>query len=202
MTTQYMTQAEYARHRGLSQPRISKMISTGKIPASAIRLMQSGQKRIDKEAADIALEDNLDRLRNPRPAIEQKPELKPPPELKPDHRELKLEKPYNLKKPSTKEMMRAIESVGADGMTLADAQRMQAQYKAALLALEYEEKSGLLVKKEQVKVNLFNAARRTRDAILNIPNRISAELSSITDMYVLSQKLTAELTAALEELSQ
>ncbi len=90
---------------------------------------------------------------------------------------------------------------GIGGMSMADAQKLQAKLKAALLKLDYDERVGALVSASQVEKDFFNVARLVRDAILNIPDRISAELASITDVHVISEKLTAELTVALEELS-
>jgi hypothetical protein len=108
---------------------------------------------------------------------------------------------YINKHPVNDEAVDKINKAGTKGMSLADAQKIQAQYKAALLKLEYEEKSGALVPLAQVETDFFNIARMTRDAILNIPGRISAELASITDVHSISEKLTTELTEALEELS-
>ena len=73
-------------------------------------------------------------------------------------------------------------------------------YMARLAKLEYEEKSGKLVDVEKVKKQAFELARITRDAILNIPDRISAELVGITDQATMHSVLTKELTNALLEL--
>lgn len=100
-----------------------------------------------------------------------------------------------------KEFEQKTKATGTKGMSLADAQKLQAQYKAALLKLEYDEKSGALTPMAKVKTDFFNIARTTRDAILNVPARISAELASMSDVHLVSEKLTAELIAALEELS-
>lgn len=90
---------------------------------------------------------------------------------------------------------------GMAGPTLANAQRIKAQYDAALRKLEYETKAGALVKKAKVTKDAFDTARIVRDAILDIPNRISAELAGMMDAHLISEKLVLELTTALEELS-
>ena len=171
----FMSQVEYAEHRGVSQPYISRLVSRGKM-GDCIQIID-GYKKIDRDKADAALEQSLDHVYNPK---EKK----------------------NKAAPTTAEIKHQTKAAGTSGMSLADAQRLQAQYKAALMKLEYEEKSGTLVKQEQVDIDFFNCARRARDAILNIPGRVSAELAIVTDIHVVSQKLTTELTAALEELSQ
>lgn len=57
-----MTQAEYARHRGVSRPAITKLISSGKIPASAFTVGPDGKRRIDAAAADFALGESRERI--------------------------------------------------------------------------------------------------------------------------------------------
>jgi len=180
--TKFMTQAEYAAHRGISQPRISKLLKTGQIPAGCMKKI-SGRKLIDRDKADAALSENLDRMYNPNPAKKGMPKAKP-------------------KKPSKPEMERTTKTAGTKGMSMADAQKLQAQYKAAILKLDYEERTGKLILAASVDKDFFDIARLTRDAILNIPDRVSAELASMTDTHVISEKLTAELTQALEGLSR
>jgi hypothetical protein len=55
---QPMTQAEYARHRGVSRQAINKLINSGKIPQSAF--VDGG--RIDPAAADFALGEVRERI--------------------------------------------------------------------------------------------------------------------------------------------
>lgn len=54
---QEMTQAEYARHRGVSRVAIHKAIGAGKIPFRE----ENGKKLIDPAAADLALGVNVQR---------------------------------------------------------------------------------------------------------------------------------------------
>jgi len=172
-----MSQTEYGKHRGVSQQRVSAMIQRGKL-AGCIKKFGK-YKKIDRDKADAALEQNLDRIMN-KPGRE-----------------------YGENKQVTgKEIKQTTKAAGTTGLSLADAQKIQAQYKAALMKLEYEEKSGKLVEVKAVEQDAFNMARIVRDNILNIPDRISAELASMTDVHLVSEKLVAELTAALEELSK
>jgi hypothetical protein len=50
----YDTQTSYGEHIGVSQARVSKMISAGKIPARALKII-SGKRRIMRDKADEAL---------------------------------------------------------------------------------------------------------------------------------------------------
>ena len=174
-----MTQKEYAEHRGVSPPRITTLKKQGALAGCFKKI--SGKKLIDRDKADAKLKGGLDQKFN-RPGS------------RPGGKESKNRLiPEDAEEKTTK--------AGTGQLSLADAQRIQAQYKAALMKLEYEEKSGELVKVSKVEADFFNIARMVRDSILNIPDRISAELASTTDTHVVSEKLTTELVAALEELS-
>lgn len=80
------------------------------------------------------------------------------------------------------------------------AKAVKEAYEAQLAKLEYEEKVGKLINAEKVKLQAFEIARLTRDAVLNIPDRISAELVGITDQATMHSILTKELTNALQEI--
>ncbi len=178
--TKFMTQTEYAEHRGISQPRVSTLMRTGKIPASAMRKI-SGKRLIDMDKADKALSENLDKIYNPNPEPRKR---------------------KNKEQPTVPEMEQTAEKAGTGGMTLAKAQQVQAQYKAALLKLEYEQKSGKLIDAGVVEVETFNFARRVRDAIQNVPDRVSSEIASYTDVHKVRETLTAAYNEVLEELSR
>jgi len=111
-----------------------------------------------------------------------------------------LDRIYNPS-PKSQQRMKNVTPPETNTMSLADAQKVQAQYKAALLKLEFDEKSGKLIPAEDVKTTAFDLGRRVRDYLLNIPNRISAELATKTDVHDINEKLTLEITQALEELS-
>lgn len=73
-------------------------------------------------------------------------------------------------------------------------------YEAQLAKLEFEEKSKKLIDAEKVKRQAFEIGRITRDSILSIPDRVSAELAGITDQATIHSLLTKELTNALQEI--
>jgi hypothetical protein len=89
----------------------------------------------------------------------------------------------------------------------ADSRALREAYTAQLAKLEYEEKAGKLVRVDDVKVTWFTEARRTRDAILNVPIRIVDEVAAIAGDLSAEQRheillcLQRELIQALEELS-
>lgn len=70
-------------------------------------------------------------------------------------------------------------------------------YNAELARLEYEEKQATLVDAEAVKKAAFATARQVRDGMLNIPDRLAAELAAMTDQFEIHRRLTAEIKTAL-----
>jgi hypothetical protein len=61
-----MTQAEYARHRGVSRPMVSKWVNSGKIPEEAF-VDIDGKRLIDEAVADAALDRTRERVVVGRP---------------------------------------------------------------------------------------------------------------------------------------
>ena len=68
--------------------------------------------------------------------------------------------------------------------------------------MQFEKESKKLISIDDVKVSAFNAARMTRDRILNIPDRVIPQLVGKTNIFEMKEILKAELIKALEELSK
>lgn len=75
-------------------------------------------------------------------------------------------------------------------------------YNAKLTQLQFERESGKLIPIEEVKIQAFNAGRRVRDRLLNIPDRIAPQLVGKTNIFEIKNILKSELTKILEELSK
>jgi len=82
-----------------------------------------------------------------------------------------------------------------------DAKKKYWTWKAEDERLKVEQKAGKLVDVEGVKRAAFTEGRRVRDAILNVPARISAQLAVMRDQFEVEQYLTAELKQSLRTLS-
>jgi hypothetical protein len=79
----------------------------------------------------------------------------------------------------------------SNGISIAEAQRLFMSYKAALKKLDYEERTGKLGDIKKMEMAVFNMARRTRDAVLNIPDRVAAILAA--------ENLTEDITKDLDQ---
>ena len=75
-------------------------------------------------------------------------------------------------------------------------------YSAKLTRLQFERESKKLISVDEVKISAFNAARMTRDRILNIPDRVIPQLVGKTSIFEMKEILKTELIKALEELSK
>lgn len=74
-------------------------------------------------------------------------------------------------------------------------------YSARREKMEFEKEAGMLVDRASVESEMFAIARRVRDSILNVCDRIDAELASMTDPQAINLRLRRELIEAMEGLS-
>lgn len=81
------------------------------------------------------------------------------------------------------------------------ARAMRESFAAQLAKLNYQQRAAILVDANQVRIKAFENARLVRDALLNIPNRISADLAAEPDPLKVGNILTTEITRVLAELA-
>jgi len=95
----------------------------------------------------------------------------------------------------------AVKQLGSEP-TLADVNIFKAIYTGKLEQLKYERESEQLIRKENVENTAFIVARTIRDKLMAIPERLSDELASISDSYVIKEMLYKELNKLLEGFSE
>ena len=91
---------------------------------------------------------------------------------------------------------------GGNASSYAQARAIKEAYEARLKKLEYDEKSGKLIPADKVKADCFKAAVVVKEALLNLPPRISAELASTIDPFEVERILRQELHAVLDLCSR
>jgi len=74
-------------------------------------------------------------------------------------------------------------------------------YLARLAKIEFEERSGKLVSRDEVQVAAFNKFRTFRDGMLNIPDRVAAVLAAESDPARVHEILATEIRKALLEFA-
>lgn len=89
----------------------------------------------------------------------------------------------------------------SDDPALAQSQRKKEEFRAKLVELEYEERVGTLVRKEEVEKEMFRIGRLVRDAVMNVPSRLAGILAAESDQRKVHDQLETELRQALEALA-
>jgi len=69
-------------------------------------------------------------------------------------------------------------TIALAGMSFSAARTVKEQYNAEMKKLDYEERSGKLLRDEDVQKGAFEMYRKTRDSLINIIDRISAQLAA------------------------
>jgi hypothetical protein len=113
--------------------------------------------------------------------------------------------PAQIKSETTKEKPDYSQSFAPNSLSGPSYQQSRAikeAYGAKLLRLQFEKESKKLIPVDEVKIAAFNAARMTRDRILNIPDRVIPQLVGKTNIFEMKEILKVELIKALEELSK
>lgn len=174
MTDGSVTLTAYAKSKGVSTEAVSKAVRVGRLSKSVVFDAKS-RPRVIPELADQEWVANTDSAQQRMPAVAP-PRQEPEPEQAPAARD----------EPKT--------------ATFQQARTLREAYMARLAKLEFDEKSGLLVKADAVKNEAFKVARTVRDNMLNIPDRIAAELANETNQFKIHQRLTQEIRRALEDI--
>ncbi len=167
-----ISQAEYARRKGVSRQYIHRLITQGKIPIDE-------EKRIDPDIADAVLAEMADPARR----LNDEPE---------DEDATIPEETYT-------------EGGGAptgNGHTsFAKFRSAREGYQAKLAQLDYEERAGKLVKKDDVEREAFDAARLMRDRFLSLPQELAGTLVNMTDEKEIIKYLRGKIRDALMDAS-
>ena len=199
--------AEFVDHSGYSKRRVREFISQGSIRKGNWK--RAGNRRAYHIRVPEAMEDVRNSVAGRNPELRNAALQNPPPGTAAT---VAMEDPgvmaaaMALTPKKDRRPMNpdaggdAVTAAGFHTMTLTEAQAEQARQKATDLKMKNDERAGRLVDAAQVAEDAFNCARLTRDAVLGVPDRIAAELASITDPHKLNDKLTTELVQALEEL--
>lgn len=178
----FVSVKEFAGIKGVSPTAVQKAIKAGRL-VNSVKYNAAGKcPKIDPIVAIQEWEKNTDHSKRNVGRDIRKPEPSREPYINPD-----IERP-------TPEMEEARK-------TLADAILMKETYAGERAKLKFEIESGKYVESAEVKDEAFKLGRTVRDNIMNIPDRLAAELAGITDAAAVHTKLTAELRQALEALT-
>lgn len=187
--------SEYARQRGVSHEAVRKAVKVGRLARSVV-WSSAGKPRLIPSIADEEWDSNTDSSQQRRPVpVPPASELPPPtPRVRP------LKPRPETSEPEPEPEPEAAAAPEPRTGTFQQARTLREAYMARLAKLEFDEKSGLLVRADAVKNEAFKVARTVRDNMLNIPDRIAAELANETNQFKVHQRLTQEIRRALEDM--
>ena len=173
----------YARHRGVSHVAVKKAIDTGRITA-----LPDGT--IDPDAADAQWARNT---LQPRKAVE--PAKVSSPKARPATGDVPPQR--DAPEPGTPPL-------SAGGTSLLQARTVNEVVKAQTNKVRLARLKGELVERSQVVAHVFKLARDERDAWLNWPARVSAQMAATlaVDPHAMHLALEAAVRAHLAELGE
>lgn len=167
-----VSQREYARRRGISHVAVQRAIKAGRISTT------SG--KIDPVLADKQWQQNTDQSK-PRNRITGKPKQSRPPG----------------------EPSEPMEMVGGDSTATGYAKARAARelYQAQLAKLELDRRRGALVPADEVRLGAFNMARKARDQLIALPERVAATLAATDDPVEVGRILDEEIERICQEIA-
>jgi hypothetical protein len=179
----------YSRHRGVSDTAVRKAIQSG-------RITLGDDGRIDPQLADAQWSVNTDAAQQ-RKAV---PQREVPQEAVTSVREALSAAPSPLGG------MGASTGASAGGTTLMQAKTANEVLKAQTNKVRLARLKGELVDKDQAVAHVFRMARAERDAWLNWPARVAAQMASALGadshaLHVLLEKAVRDQLTALGDLA-
>lgn len=204
-----LSQRAYARHRGISQAAVWKAIQTGRI--STVKV--GAGVKINPRTADREWSENTDRskARNSETGDPKLQRGKGEPSAP-----MQLDGIGGMEQLALLEVPAEEEPVAAGGNgdggnggagedpEISSYARSRAQREAALAKtaeLALEEKMGALVRSDEVRRAAFNAARKARDMLVAIPERVAVVVAAIDDPAEVLSVLENEIERVCGELS-
>jgi len=177
-----MSITEYARHRGCDLKAVQYAVKTG-------RIQRGEDGRIESEQADKDWEKNTDHTRA---------------RYGPRRRNVRAEgvPSWAAQQHAQGEAAAFADPQRQAGATnFSQARAAREIYEARIKKLEFEQMQGNLVSRRGMEVAAYNRGRIIRDAMMNIPNRIAAQLAAETDPATVHEQLEAEIRTVLEEFA-
>lgn len=165
----------YAKHRGVRLPAVQKAIRAGRItttPDGKLDPVQADAEWARNTAPRTARSGQRDRC-----------------------------EPRSPRLATTQQQPMAEPSLVAGITSFATARSIREQYLARLTKIQFEKETGKLISRDAVQVAAFNKFRTFRDGMLNIPDRVSAQLASETDPAKVHEVLDSEIRKALLEFA-
>jgi hypothetical protein len=165
-----ISQREYARRLGISHTAVQQAIASGRISTLG--------GKIDPAMADHQWQQNTDQSK-PRNRITGSPR----------HHRRPNEPPLPMRMGSTMDA----EDDPAAVAGFARARAARELYQAQLAKIELDLRRGILVRADEVRLRSFSRARKARDLLIAVPERLAAILAATEDPGDVRRILDAEM---------
>lgn len=175
----------YAKHRGVTHKAVQNAIRDGRITTHP---GPRGWAWVNPEEADRQWRQNTDQSK-PRNRITGSPKGKRQPD--------QPETPMDLGGKSRGGNGRDKDDVP----NYSDARARRETLLAAKVQLDLEERMGTLVRAEDVRLAAFNEARKARDHLMSLPDRLSTTIAALGDPGEVHKILEDEIELICQELS-
>lgn len=155
-----MSQRAYARHRGVTHRAVQKAVADGRI-----KLVDG---KIDAAQADRDWKRNTDESK-PLNSVSGNPK----------HRKVSAgapQAPVGGRQEASESPASGSQGAGGSGPDFATSRAIREAYLARLARLEYETKSGQLVKIDEVKVAWFKVISEAKTNLLAVPTKAKAQI--------------------------
>lgn len=170
----------YAQHRGVSHEAVRKAIAAG-------RIQKEADGSIDPAKADAQWQ----RHTRPAPLSSAKSVA------------TRVATPVATSRPSSAAPTPAAGDE-ARGVDYHKARAVRETYSARLAKLEFEERTGKLISKDEVDIKYFQLARQLRDRMQQIPRKVAPEIVALVvadpDVRGVADLIDRAIHQALEEL--
>jgi pyruvate/2-oxoglutarate dehydrogenase complex dihydrolipoamide acyltransferase (E2) component len=182
-TPMSMSLRAYARHRGVALSAVQKAIATG-------RIHPEPDSSIDPIKADAQWDRHT---RTAQPTTPRVTTARPPPIAQ------------HASQPAAPPPMPQA-SDDARGVDYHKARAVRETYSARLAKLEFEERTGKLISKDEVDIKYFQLARQLRDRMQQIPRKVAPEIVALVvadpDVRGVTDILDVAIREALEDLAR
>lgn len=198
---EFVNARRFAKLVGVSHTAVNKAIKNGRL-ARSVRTKNRGRGfEIEIAIGKVEWSSNVDAAQQREPEVRAggTPKGERPPEIRTTPVQGALY-PGSEAGAEFDPSKHTPDAANARRQRLFDAQTVRVGYQARLAKLEFEEKSGALVNVEEVRAHAFTIARRTRERLQQIPERLAATVAAETDTDRVLHMIRREIDDALEAL--
>lgn len=209
-----VSQRKFAKLIGRSHAYVNKLVKQGVIPTHNGKINPEEAKRILEEHKDPAREAQRKanaKRRKEKTIFDAAGGYESLADMTPEERKA-YEEERRREAERAKRVIEEVERAGlevseelkelAAKSSLNEAKTISEILNAKLKEIQYKKEVGELVSKAEVEREAFEVARKVRDAILSVPDRVSAMIAAKSDPKEIRDILTQELHHALAALSK